>query len=236
MMQWMRAVVAVMLPFLLASCVLAPGKFTAKMTIDADRSFAFSYVGEVYALNMKDGMSSSSSGEDDAAAVQKKAAEKADTERKNAAIAAALAKEQGYRSARYMGDGRFLIDYATRGVLTHHFVYPFNTDAEAMVPFIAIEVRSGGTVRMKAPGFANDSDSGKSGMGGLGEMGGAGPGSKLDGTFALETNAEIVSQNSEDGASAAANGRRVISWKASPTTKAAPMAVLRLASETVRAE
>lgn len=229
-MRWVRAALAVVLPLVLASCVLAPGKFTAKMTIDADRSFAFSYVGEVFALNMKDGTSSSTIDEEDADAVQKKAAEKADTERKNAAIAAALSKEAGYRSARYMGDGRFLIDYSTRGTLTHTFVYPFNVDAEAMFPFLAIELRTGGTVRMKAPGFANENDSNKAGLGAMGEMGGAGPGSKLDGVFTLDTNAEIVSQNSEDGASAAVDGRRTISWKATPTTKIAPMAVLRLSN------
>jgi len=226
-MRWVRAALAVVLPFLLASCVLAPGKFVAKMTIDADRSFAFSYAGEVFALNMQDAIGSAS-GQDNPGAVQKKAADKADAERKNAAIAAALSKEAGYRSARYLGDGRFLIDYATRGTLTHNFVYPFNVDAEAVFPFLAIELRPGGTVRMKAPGFANENNGNKAGLGGMGDIGGAGPGSKLDGVFTLETNAEIVSQNSEDGASAAVAGRRTISWKATPTTKTAPMAVLRL--------
>ena len=53
-------------------------------------------------------------------------------------------------------------------------------------------------------------------------------GDKLDGTFTLTTDAEVVSQNNEGGATAGPNGK-TITWKASPLTKDAPMAVLRVA-------
>ena len=49
----------------------------------------------------------------------------------------------------------------------------------------------------------------------------------LDGTFTLDTDAEIVSQNNEDGPQPA-GGRKTISWKVSPLTRDAPTAVLRL--------
>jgi hypothetical protein len=50
---------------------------------------------------------------------------------------------------------------------------------------------------------------------------------KMDGTFVLDTDAEIVSTNNEDGAQAA-GARKLLSWKVTPLTRDAPTAVLRL--------
>jgi hypothetical protein len=224
-------------PVLLASCVITPGKFVSTLRIDADRAFAFSYVGEVYAVDMSSGMtggltqglddSAEETPDPDGATFQpiaqeedKTAAKKAETEAKNRAIAEALAKEAGYRKVEYVGQGKFLIDYAIEGRLTHSFIYPFNSDAEVMFPFIAVELRGGNAVRMTAPAFASRSDDGPPGM--------SDPAAKLDGTFTLSTDAEIVSQNNEDGAKTEGT-RKTISWRATPLTKAAPMAVLKLA-------
>ena len=237
-----RAVAALMLPLLLGACVLTPGKFTATLTVNKDRSFAFTYVGEVIAFDFGKGMmgglgggkqdaeakpANASFAQDDAAKEKAdKAAEaaskKAEFERKCRAIAAALAKEAGYRKVEYVGEGKFLVDYAVTGKLTHNFVYPFNIDAEAVFPFIALELRADGKVRMKAPAFAKDSAS-ASGTGGLGDMA---PPSKLDGTFTLDTDAEIVSQNNEAGAEMVGGRKRVV-WTVTPLNKTAPMAVLR---------
>src|SRR3546814_2826711 len=46
------------------------------------------------------------------------------------AIAEALSNEVGYRSAEYLGDGKFRVDYAISGRLDRGFVYPVNVDAE----------------------------------------------------------------------------------------------------------
>jgi hypothetical protein len=211
-------------PLLLASCVLTPGKFTSTLTILANRHFTFSYVGEVYALEGGDQLKSlgdlggamGKNGKETPLSAREKAAneaqEKADADTRNRAIAEALSKEEGYRSAVYVGDGKFLIDYTISGTLDHGFVYPYNIDAEAFFPFIAIEVRRGGTVRVNAPGFANGSSK---------------PGD-LGGSFTLITDAEIVSQNNEDGPTVN-DGRKTIVWKATPLTKTAPTAVLKLA-------
>jgi hypothetical protein len=239
----LRIALAIAAPLLLLGCLLTPGKFTSTLSINADRSFAFTYKGEVYAKDT-DGMSNAlgkaaenddddaddaqqaafiltaaekDKGDDARTAAEKKAA--ADT--KNRALAAALAKESGYRSVQYVGDGRFLIDYAISGTLDHAFIYPFNTDAEVVFPFIALELRGRDVIRVKAPAFANDSSS--AGMAGMDS--GA---SKLDGTFTLDTDAEIVSQNNEDGARTVA-GRKTIVWHATPLTKDAPTASLRVA-------
>jgi hypothetical protein len=249
-----RLAVAVIAPLFLFGCILTPGKFVSSLTINKDRSFTFAYKGEVISIDpasefskgMKDAGKDDSADDADGektdlmAEVRKgtkgsknekvvepePSAPDEDTERKRRAIAEALTKEAGYKSATYLGEGKFLIDYEVSGVLTHNFVYPFNSDAEILFPFIMIEVRNGNTVRMRAPGYANDSDSrSKSGMGGAG----GGDTSKfLDGEFTLNTDAEIVSQNNENGAQKIA-GRNVIKWKATPLTRDAPVAVLRFA-------
>ncbi len=232
-----RIAFAIMAPLLLVACILTPGKFVSDLTVNADRSFAFSFKGEVYAIDPSSAMGDlgkSSPVADDATdedkeAARTKAAEnvakKAEAETKNREIAAALSKEAGYKSVSYLGDGKFMVDYAIAGTLTHNFVFPFNLDAEAVFPFIMVELRANDTVRIKAPGFANDSKADKTGMG---QMGGSdAAASKLDGMFTLNTDAEIVSQNNEDGATKT-KGRSTIAWRATPLTKDAPTAVLRL--------
>jgi hypothetical protein len=254
MSRMMKAALAVLMPMMLASCVLTPGKFVSTLRIDADRHFAFTYVGEVYAVDMGDdmmkglgdtpaGRTDPASSDDGSPAIRPAAAQtgnggakgddakgdgkdsaakKAATDAKNREIAAALSKEAGYRKVTYAGNGKFDIDYSVSGTLDHAFVYPYNLDAEAVFPFIVVELRANGTVRVKAPGFANDNEAKGAGVPGADQ--GA---SKLDGIFTLDTDAEIVSQNNEDGAKTVA-GRKTIAWKATPLTKDAPTAVLRL--------
>jgi hypothetical protein len=234
MFPYRQILFALVAPLLLGACLLTPGKFDSTLDIRADRSFTFTYKGEVVALDMAKemgkGMPSTDSApdegnNDDASPdASPDASAAADNETKMKAMAEALSKESGYRSARYVGNSTFLIDYEVRGTLDHGFVYPFNVDAEIVFPFIVVELRGADMVRMKAPGYAN-SDNKKGGMGGMTPPG---PESTLDGTFTLTTNAEIVSQNNENGSVATTNGRRIV-WKATPLTKDEPMAVLRVA-------
>src|SRR5690349_9250592 len=108
-----RVLLALSAPLMLTGCLLTPGKFASKLVLNADRSFIYSYVGEVYALDQS---MPPSGAEDKPADTAKK---KAEAETKNRAIADALSKEAGYRSVRYLGDGRFTIDYQVSGQLTH---------------------------------------------------------------------------------------------------------------------
>lgn len=247
-----KALLALLLPFVLASCVLTPGKFVSTLRIDADRRFTFTYVGEVIAVDlgseftkgMKDAPTPEQGADPTAAdsdepVLQKIAAQKrpapeqrksapdsdaqAASEAKNRAIAAALAKEVGYRKVIYLGNGKFSIDYAMSGTLDRGFVWPYNLDAEIVFPFVVLEVRANNTVRIKAPAYANQNDAAK-GMAGL-DGAGKTP-SQLDGSFTLDTDAEIVSQNNEDGA-VTTGARKSVTWKATPTSKDAPSAVLR---------
>ncbi|MET0247117.1 MAG: hypothetical protein ABW182_10250 [Sphingomonas sp.] len=246
MMHWIRNLaLLIAAPLILTGCLFTPGQFVSTLTIGKDRSFTFTYKGEVLAIDlegMSDGLGGMAEGDTvkDAAdadstdddvkpgdAPQESPAEKAqETAEKKAKrdaqlreIATQLAKEPGYNSVQYMGDNKFVVDYSISGTLTHNFVYPFNQDAAMVLPWIAIELRGKDTIRVKAPGFAKQENVGA-------EMTGSRE-SKASGTFTLTTDAEIVSQNNEDG-SKTAGGKRVIQWNVTPISKEAPTAVLRL--------
>ena len=241
--------VAILAPVLLVGCAFSPGKFVSTLTILADRSFTFSYQGEVIAVDiaseMAKGMGDAFKGlgdeddkkktttsllrdaawQDDAPATgddpaKDDAETAAEKEAKFKAIAEALTKEAGYRSVTYKGDGVFVVDYQIGGKLTHNFLWPYNLDAEVIFPFVVLELRGADTVRVKAPAFGDSESPGK------GKSDEAK--TKLDGTFTLITDGEIVSQNNEDGAKTDGT-RRTVTWKATPLSKDAPMAVVKVA-------
>ncbi|WP_420145326.1 hypothetical protein [Sphingobium sp.] len=230
----------------LSACLVTPGKFESSLDIRADRSFSFAYKGEVLASDMgKDGLTGGASsppgddgqaeGETDSTPTLMQIAAKeedfsdpssANDEAQMQAIATALAKEKGFRAARYMGNHKFEIDYAISGRLTHAFLFPFNIDAQIVLPFVAVELRSDDRVRVKAPGFSNgfDKSQGPTGISG----GSDNAAMALDGRFTLTTDAEIVSQNQEDGAESTPQGKRIV-WTINPLTGEAPAATLRVA-------
>lgn len=228
-----RILVALAAALALPSCLLTPGKFTSDLTISADRNFSFTYAGEVIAVDPSSGMKGLSDGETPAADAtdeeKKAAADKkvevakasAELETKRRAMAEALAKEDGYRSVRYQGNGKYLIDYAITGRLDHSFLFPFNSDAEVAIPFIALEVRKDGAVRIKAPAF------GKSAKPGGMDLPMGDSTSLAEGVFTVTTDAEIVMHNNEDGVKAA-GGKKALVWHVTPLSKDAPVAVLRL--------
>jgi len=231
MTRLMRGAMALVAPLLLWGCVLTPGKFVSSLTVNADRTFTFAYKGEVIAIDPSAAMKGLGGESSETKPGQEKKAGSAvaqlpadvDPETKNRAIAEALMKEAGYRSVVYRGKGKFDIDYMMTGSLTHTFLFPFNSDAQAIIPFVMVEVRQGGTVRVRAPGFAGNQGGAMTGMGS-----GASGGQKfLDGVFTLDTDAEIVSQNNEDGTKTV-GARRQIKWRATPLTTEEPSAVLRL--------
>lgn len=247
MAAFFRAAGALTACLWLSACLVTPGKFVSTLDIRADRQFSFTYKGEILATDMKGmGSSSGTPGADplDSAPEKKDSAYRpvrlqrpAETEERfdgpadrsddaqMQAIATALSKEKGFRLARYMGRHRFEIDYAISGRLTHAFLFPFNSDAEIVLPFVAVELRGDDRVRMKAPGYSNGFDKGREPLG----KGSAGDDAAkaLDGSFTLTTDAEIISQNQEDGAQQIPQGKRVV-WTITPLTSEAPMATLRV--------
>jgi hypothetical protein len=251
MFRWMRTIaIALIAPMLLSSCVFLPGKFESALVIHADRSFSFSYKGEVAAIDVQTLMSKSMQGamapppgKNDKKAKDAPPAspfdftltpeEKAKQDENFRKLAVEVAREAGYRTVEYRGNGIFYVDYQISGVLTHSFVYPYNLDNQMIWPWIAVELRGKDLVRVKAQGFARPDASGM-GVGGMGSSMGAMPFAgigdavnRLDGTFTLTTDAELVSQNNEEGA-ATTGSTRTVTWKVSSTTKDAPMASIRV--------
>jgi hypothetical protein len=248
-MSFMRFAFAAAAALTLSSCILSPGKFVSTLHIAKDRSFTFTYVGEVILLDpasamqkgMEDGLNSAaSSGEggmvddDDILAnvadsppppkPAAPAAESAKSVAEAKAVAEALSKEVGYRSVQYLGNNKFRVDYAMTGKLDRSFIYPINMDAKSIIPWIAVEVRKDRTARIMAIAFG-DQDM---------DMGAAGAAANQDsqpkersGTFTFTTDAELVMQNNEEGM-APGPGTRVV-WKVTPASKTVPTAVVRFA-------
>jgi hypothetical protein len=217
---------ALLLPLLLWGCLFEPGKFVSALTVNADRSFAFSYTGEVIAAEpQSSGGASSSEGGEKKEAAAPPAAPDADKEAEYRAVAEAMRKEPGFIKAEYVGNRVFMIDYRASGSLTHAFAFPFNIDAKMLLPFVAVELRGKDGVRVMAPGFANENKDQMASMLPTESK----QASRLDGIFTLTTAAEIVSQNNEAGATAGAKGGKTIAWRVNALTREAPMAVLRVA-------
>ena len=243
MTAMLRGVGALAMVLLLSACLVTPGRFESSLDIRADRSFSFAYKGEILASDMgrngmmPDGMPGDAAPQEEPADTGPALLQIADrqedfgvSEAKGSdaqmqAIAAALSKEKGFRAARYLGNRKFEIDYAISGRLTHAFLFPFNIDAQIVLPFVAVEMRGADRVRVKAPGFANSFDKSQS------PMGAGGPGDDaakaLNGTFTLTTNAQILSQNQEEGALSTPQGQRIV-WTVTPLTSEAPVATLRV--------
>lgn len=224
-----RLVAVTLMPLLLAACIFQPGKFTASLDINADRSFVFSYLGEIHAADMKEMtqamVADAASGDDAAKPKDATAQPEGMTEAQKAALADTLAKEAGFRKVEYRGDDLWFVDYRMAGTLSHSFLFPYNLDAEMIFPFIVVEPRGNGTVRMKAPAFAKSST--QPNMAGMPVGNGSGN-SRIDGDFTLTTDAEIISQTNEDGAAIGADGRKTIRWRITPQSDVPPMAVLRM--------
>jgi hypothetical protein len=256
LMKWLAVLVA---PLLLASCILTPAKFVSTLDVRADRTFTFTYVGEVQLARTKThssfglkGGQPNRNGEEAGAPTQVKitarsvsttptaksrrssakgdAGDTPDEAAQLQSLAEELSKEYGFRSVKYVGNRKLAIDYSITGKLDHGFIFPFNPEADVLLPFVTIELRGNDRVRIKAPGYANDQNMSASMSGfGLSAAGADAEASKaLDGVFMLTTNAIVVSQNQEEGAQTQPDGSKKISWRANAQTREAPLAVLQL--------
>lgn len=242
-MSFMRFAFVAAAALTLSSCILSPGKFVSTLHIAKDRSFTFTYVGEVILLDpasamqqgMQDGLAGAApsdeegmSDEDDVvanvAAPVTPAAPAAETAQQIAeakAIAEALSKEVGYRSVEYLGKNKFRVDYAMTGKLDRSFAYPINLDAKSIIPWLVVEVRKDRTARFQAIAFGDqDMDMGSAAKPDSGPK-------ERDGTFTFTTDAELVMQNNEEGMAPGA-GKKVV-WRVTPASKTVPTAVVRFA-------
>ncbi|HKP34253.1 MAG TPA: hypothetical protein VJT70_05680 [Sphingomicrobium sp.] len=146
----------------------------------------------------------------------------------NRAFAAKLMKYAGWRSVSYRGKGVFDVDYHFEGRATQDFLFPALPDNDLIIPFIAIRRRADGAVLVTAPAFTG-------GAGPLGARAGAaaaegmkdGPVSRAQGRFTVITDGEILTNNSEDGATPHPIGRQ-LRWEVGPTSSKIPETLIRL--------
>jgi hypothetical protein len=142
-------------------------------------------------------------------------------------FAAKLTKYAGWRSVTYRGDGVFDVDYHFVGSAKQDFLFPALPDNDFLIPFIAIRRRADGSVLVTAPEFVG-------GAGPLGSRAGELPGttkgmpiSRAEGRFAILTDGEILTNNSEDGPSAGPRGRE-LHWDVNASSKKIPETLIRL--------
>jgi hypothetical protein len=148
-------------------------------------------------------------------------------EESNRAFAAKLMKYAGWRSVTYAGKGVFDVDYHMEGRLTQDFVFPLMPDSSFVIPFIALRRRTDGAVLVDAPGLTG----GTNVFGPMAQQMGGGdkstPPSRANGRFAVHTDGQIVTNNSDDGPSADPLGQQV-HWDVAPGSSKVPETLVRL--------
>ena len=152
-------------------------------------------------------------------------------------LAAKLRRQAGWKRVDHKGDGLFDVSFALTGRIDHDFQFPTMEGFPMVNVFVAVTRRADGTVRIDAPGFAPQSSGNPfqgmmAGMGGMpmpdgkgGEKMPAMP--RIDGTFTITTDGEILANNTDEGPKPAANGR-ALGWTINARTKSAPTALVRI--------
>lgn len=157
-----------------------------------------------------------------------------------------LLRQKGWNSVVDKGDGVFEVSYSLTGKLTHDFAFPVIEGVPSTNPFVQIFLRDGDVVRINAPGYSAQNESGPLGamMGGLAGMAGmaaamgdeasAGPGGSappelpaMDGTFTITTTSAMTirANNTDEGAARTPTGEKLV-WEIDTATKAAPTALI----------
>jgi hypothetical protein len=148
-----------------------------------------------------------------------------------------LARQHGWRSVKSMGKGRFDVDFAISGKLTHDFTFPVMEEYPLANPFVQVMLRQDGTARIVAPGFSNGA-AGSSPLRALAQIGAMDEANKdkakgpklprIDGTFAITTDGAIMANNTDEGPSATTSGSR-LNWIVNDRTDSPPAALINLA-------
>lgn len=160
-------------------------------------------------------------------------------------LADRLRHQAGWRSVSYVGDGLFEVDFALSSKLSHDFSYPTVERFPMANVFVMANRRADGSVRIDAPGFtaqnpANPMQGAMAGMLGAAALSDAAKKDgasaddaalgmpEVDGTFRIVTDGEILANNTDNGPQAGAAGK-VLQWRITRRTQAAPMALVRIA-------
>jgi len=149
----------------------------------------------------------------------------------NKKLAAQIMKFEGWKSVVYKGEGVFDVDYAATGRLDHDFVFPLFPQSDMVFPFVVLKRQADGSVRVSAPALIGG------GMKALAaRMKGIGAAmtdkevpqsTKTKGSFTVTTDGEILTNNTEDGATKVPTGRQLV-WEIGAESEKVPEALVRL--------
>ncbi|WP_417622511.1 hypothetical protein [Parasphingorhabdus sp.] len=238
--KWAFALIA---PLLLAGCLLVPGKFESQLLLMNDGTYSFTYNGQMQLADEDDSAMSSpdSMTDDDSSKSRTK-----DDEQKNAAMrsvfggmvpgddegltkfAAQLAKYDGWNKVEYMGNNLFEVEYAVSGNFDQMFAFPTLPGATMQFPFVQIIRRNGGEIEILTPAMAGPG--GLAGAMGPMPIGDSGETMEpIDGNFTIETDGEVLSNNSVDGYSIS-GAMKNLYWKVDEASSAgrSPRAIIKL--------
>ena len=138
-----------------------------------------------------------------------------------------LQGQSGFRRIQHKGNGIFDVEYELSGRLDHDFVFPVFPDVDLVLPFVKVHRLTGNRVRIVAPAFVQQQE-GFKGMGGM--FAGDKPGATLprpQGNFTITTDAQILTNNTQDGPTGGA-AARVLKWVIGPLDNKKPEALLQL--------
>jgi hypothetical protein len=156
-------------------------------------------------------------------------------------LAERLRRQAGWRSVNYVGDGLFEVDFSLSSTLTHDFAFPTIERFPMGDTFVLANRRADGTVRIDAAGFTGQSATNPMQGAMAGMLGAAASNGsdgdevpslaipEIDGTFRIVTDGEILANNTDEGPRAGAGGK-ILQWRVTTRTRAAPMALVRLTS------
>ncbi|MEP2990768.1 MAG: hypothetical protein ABJN65_07275 [Parasphingorhabdus sp.] len=144
-------------------------------------------------------------------------------------FAANLSKYDGWDKVEYAGDNVFNVEYRASGNFDRYFGFPIINDASMQYPFFQIVPRKSGELELQAPGLG--SQGGVMGMAMLGGMPGARasqdmPIKPIEGSFTLETNGEVLGNNSPDGYTSEGD-LKVMRWNVKNLTES-PRALIKV--------
>ena len=157
----------------------------------------------------------------------------------SAEIAARLSGQAGFKRVTYQGNGIYDVDYSISGQLAYDYTFPTIERMQQVVPFIVLNRRANGEVRIDSPlmqqaalgmpggnaaQFFAQLSAAKRGM----ASAEAKDFPELDGHFTLTTDGVILSNNTEHGAKPVAGGKQ-LDWEINFMTPVAPMALIGLA-------
>ncbi|MCR2832943.1 hypothetical protein [Parerythrobacter lacustris] len=154
-------------------------------------------------------------------------------------FAAQLERQAGWESVVYRGNGVFDVKYRITSRIDHDFAFPSIEGMNFIPPFVQINRRDSGAVRINAPGYSAQAITnglspafllfGQS-MGASDPMAGKGDDDMMqfiDGSFVVTTDGEILANNTDEGPVARGSDKS-LEWKINSHASQAPTALIRI--------